>query len=231
MATPRAVARGIAAGQAAGTLAVPLALHVSARIAERDADEFVYDATQLANALRDLVEAVDPDGVQVSDPAVLLTGCRDAEDVVGSEQLGVAVEATRRLRASFRDEVTLVAVLPGPSVLSALAGAGGALDVADVVLALGKEFLGAGADVLLVQDEVEAPGLSPGVSLGTLANVARFHQAVALAHGAPRYGLAGTAVVGLDAPVGVRGVVVTPGALARDTDISVLCDWVAGVHE
>ena len=227
MATPRAVARGIAAGQAAGTLAVPLALHVSARIAERDADEFVYDATQLANALRDLVEAVDPDGVLVSDPAVLLTGCRDAEDVVGSEQLGVAVEATRRLRASFRDEVTLVAVLPGPSVLSALAGAGGALDVADVVLALGKEFLGAGADVLLVQDEVEAPG----VSLGTLANVAHFHQAVALAHGAPRFGLAGTAVVGLDTPVGVRGVVVTPGALARDTDISVLCDWVAGVHE
>ena len=224
MATPRAVARGIAAGQAAGTLAVPLALHVSARIAERDADEFVYDATQLANALRDLVEAVDPDGVQVSDPAVLLTGCRDAEDVVGSEQLGVAVEATRRLRASFRDEVTLVAVLPGPSALSGLAGA---FDAADVVLALGKEFLGAGADVLLVQDEVEAPG----VSLGTLANVAHFHQAVALAHGAPRYGLAGTAVVGLDTPVGVRGVVVTPGALARDTDISVLCDWVAGVHE
>src|SRR5262249_5423544 len=120
MATPRAVGRGIAAGQTAGTLAVPLALHVSARIAERDAAEVVYDPTQLANAARDLVDAVDPDGVQVSDPAVLLTGCRTAEDVVGSGQLEAAVEATRRVRGLFRDDVTLVAVLPGPGALSAL---------------------------------------------------------------------------------------------------------------
>jgi len=97
--TPRAVARSLAAGQPGGTLAVPLALHVSARIAERDAEDFVYDATQLANALRDLIEAVGPDGVPVTDPAVLLVGCASAESTVASDQLKVALEATRRLRA------------------------------------------------------------------------------------------------------------------------------------
>ena len=48
---------------------------MSARIAERDAGDFVCDATQLANALRDLIEAVGPDGVPVTDAAVLLAGC------------------------------------------------------------------------------------------------------------------------------------------------------------
>jgi hypothetical protein len=222
MATPRAMAREIAAGRAAGTLAVPLALHVAARIAERDASEFVYDATQLANALRDLIDAIGPDGVPVCDPGVLLAGCRTAGDVVASGQLKAAVEATRRLRASFGDRIALAAVLPGPAALAVLAEAA----VADIVLALGKEFLAAGADVLLVQDEVEAPGMS----LATLANVARFHQAAALSHAVPRYGLPPTVPVDLHAPVSVRGVAVTPGSLPRDTDISVLCDWVASVR-
>jgi hypothetical protein len=126
------------------------------------------------------------------------------------------VEAARRLRASFGNRIALAAVLPGPGLISAhglSAGAG----AADVVLALGKEFLAAGADVLLVQDETEAPGMS----LATLANVARFHQAAALSHAVARYGLPPTVPVALHAPVSVRGVAVTPGPLPRDTDISV----------
>ena len=147
MSTPRAVARSLAAGQPGGTLAVPLALHVSARIAERDAEDFVYDPTQLANALRDLIEAVGPDGVPVTDPAVLLTGCTSAESVLASSQLKVALEATRLLRASYGDAIALAAVLPGPAALAGQAvpaGAAGAGAVAaGVVVGLGREFLAA----------------------------------------------------------------------------------------
>jgi hypothetical protein len=93
-------------------------------------------------------------------------------------------------------------------------------------LALGKEFLAAGADLLIVEDDDELPG----TALTTLANIARFHQAAALSHGAARYGLPATVSVGLEAPASVPGVVVMPGALARDTDIAVLRDWVAAVR-
>jgi hypothetical protein len=224
-ASRRATARSVAGGQGAGTVAIPLALHVSARIAERDAEDFVYDPTQLANALRDLADAVDPDGVPVCDPQVLLDGCQTAGDVAGSEQLKAAVEVTRRLRATFGEGIALAAVLPGPAAIADRVGATGAA-AAETVLALGKEFLAAGADLLIVEDDDELPG----TALTTLANIARFHQAAALSHGAARYGLPATVPVGLEAPASVPGVVVTPGALARDTDIAVLRDWVAAVR-
>jgi hypothetical protein len=224
-ATRRAAARGVAAGQARGTVAVPLALHVAARIAERDAEDFLYDPTQLANALRDLVDAIDPDGVPVCDPDVLLSECRTVADIAASAQLKAAVEAAGRLRASFRDDIVIVAVLPGPAAGAARTGADGPA-AAEAVLALGQQFLGAGADLLVVHDEAE----SPGISLGTLANVARFHQAVALSHGRERYGLPGTVPVDLHATAPGEGVAVTPGSLARDTDLSVLRDWVAAVR-
>jgi hypothetical protein len=221
---PRSVARGLASGLV-GTLAVPLALHVSARIAERDPEDFLYDPTQLANALRDLIEAVGPDGVPVSDPSVLMDGCRSASDVLASQQLGVALEAGQRLRASYADAIALVAVLPGPAALAARLGA----DRAAVNLALvglGQEFLGAGADVIVVHDDREMPG----VSLTTLSNVAGFHQAVALSHGAERYGLAATTVVCLASPRAATGVVVTEAFLPRDTDIALLSDWITAVR-
>src|SRR5260370_35449588 len=117
MTTPRAVARGLASGLP-GTLAVPLALHVSARIAERDAEDFLYDPTQLANALRDLIEAVGPDGVPVSDPEVLLAGCQSASDVLASHQRGVALQACRRRRAPYAARVRPAPGRPRPAVPS-----------------------------------------------------------------------------------------------------------------
>ncbi len=231
MSTPRSVARALAAGQPGGTLAIPRALHVSARIAERDAGDFVCDATQLANALRDLIEAVGPDGVPVTDAGVLLAG--GARSLLASEQLAAALEATGRLRASYGDAIVLAAVLPGPAVIAAAAGAAGpggpggaGAAGADLVLALGREFLAAGADVLIVHDDEELPG----TSLGTLANIARFHQAPALAHPAGRYGLPAVAACGLRSPAHVPGVAVTTESLARDTDLAVLRDWVTAVR-
>jgi hypothetical protein len=230
MVTRRAAARAVAAGQVTGTAAVPLALHVAARIAERNAEEFAYDPTQLANALRDLIGAIDPDGVPVCDPDVLLRDCRTVADIVASPQLKAAVEAAGRLRASFRDDLAVVAVLPGPATVVRHTGAGEAA-ASDAVLALGKDFLGAGADLLIVHDPVVQDGAEvPVATLTTLANIARFHQAVALTHAQERYGLTATVPVDLHAPVAVHGVAVTPGPLVRDTDIAVLRDWVAAVR-
>ena len=230
MSTPRSVARSLAAGQPGGTLAIPRALHVSARIAERDAEDFVCDATQLANALRDLIEAVGPDGVPVTDAGVLLAGCAGAGSLLASEQLAAALEATGRLRASYGDAIVLAAVLPGPAAIATAAGAAGPAGAgaaaADPVLTLGREFLAAGADVLIVHDEGELAG----TPLGTLANIARFHQALALALPAGRYGLPAVAACGLRSPAHVPGVAVTSESLARDTDLAVLRDWVTAVR-
>jgi len=94
------------------------------------------------------------------------------------------------------------------------------------LVGLGQEFLAAGADVIVVHDEQEMPG----VSLTTLSNVARFHQAVAVSHGAERYGLAATTVVDFDAPRAATGVVLTCAGLPRETDIALLGDWITAVR-
>ena len=93
---------------------------------------------------------------------------------------------------------------------------------AEGVLAVAKEFLSAGADGIVVLGP-------PAGSLSTLANVARFHQAVALgdheSHGLP--------VVRrrpLSDPDAAPGLVLTDVHLARDTDVSVLEDWVIAVR-
>jgi hypothetical protein len=208
---PRQRVRALAQGRGDdGAVAVPLALRLAARIQERDWDDFTRDPTQLANGLRDLVDACGPDGVPVTTPEVLLDG---GTDLLGSEQGVAALEATRRLRASMGDRVALVACLPGPAALP-----GGS----DALLAAGKEFLAAGADVLVVLADHGPP-------LGTLANVARFHQALALgccdAHGLPV-----VARVPLHAPLPTPGVVLTTEDLPRDTDVSVLEDWVDAVR-
>ena len=191
-------------------IAVPLAHRLAARIQERDWAEFTCDPTQLANGLRDLAEAVAPDGLAVCLPDVLLEG---GPDLLGSEQSAAAREATARLRTTFGDRVALLAVLPGPA--EADGGPAG-------VLAAAKEFLAAGADGIVVLGR-------PAGSLSTLANVARFHQAVALgdeaAHGLP--------VVDrrtLAEPAPAVGIVLTDVHLPRETDVSELEDWVAAVR-
>ncbi len=211
LAPPRQRMRALAQRRGDGRgIAVPLAHRLAARIQERTWEEFTCDPTQLANGLRDLADAVLPDGLAVCLPDVHLEGGADA---LGSVQGAAAVEATRRLRASMGDRVALLACLPGPGEVR-----GGA----DGVLAAAKEFLAAGADGIVVLG-------TPAGSLSTLANVARFHQAVALgddgAHGLP--------VVQrrpLDEPTPGDGVVLTDVHLPRETDVSDLEDWVDGVR-
>jgi hypothetical protein len=191
-------------------IAVPLAHRLAARIQERDWEDFTCDPTQLANGLRDLADAVGPDGVAVCLPDVLLEGGRD---LLASEQSAAAREATARLRTTFGDRIALLAVLPGPAEAE-----GGA----EAVLAAAKEFLAAGADGVVVLG-------GPSQSLSTLANVARFHQAVALGD-EPAHGLPLVERRPLADPRPGAGVVLTDVHLPRETDVTELEDWVAAVR-
>jgi len=212
MAPPRQRVQALAQGRPDGHgIAVPLAMQVAARIQERDWEAFTCDPTQLANGLRDLVDACAPDGIPLTMPEVLL----DAADPVGGIEAQTALEATRRLRSSMGDRVALVACLPGPAVLP---------NDGDDVLELGKAFLGAGADAIVV---LEHHGDTSALS--TLANVARFHQAAALGC-CDSHGLPVVERVPLAEPRPATGMVMTPDTLPRDTDVSVLDDWVEAVR-
>jgi hypothetical protein len=94
------------------------------------------------------------------------------------------------------------------------------------VVTMGREFLAAGADVIIVHDHAELAD----VSLATLANIARFHQALAVSSPTGRYGLSAAVPLGLHSPAHVPGVTVTSESLDRDTDIAVLRDWVSAVR-
>lgn len=212
MAPPRQRLQALAQGRPDDqAIAVPLAMQVAARIQERDWEAFTCDPTQLANGLRDLVDACAPDGIPVTMPEVLL----DAADPVGGIEAQTALEATRRLRSSMGERVALVACLPGPAALP---------NGGDDVLELGKAFLGAGADAIVVLEH--HGGTS---ALSTLANVARFYQAAALGC-CDRHGLPVVERVALAEPRPATGMVMTTDTLPRDTDVSVLEDWVEAVR-
>jgi hypothetical protein len=224
MPTPRALARGLAAGQRDGALAVPLALHVAARIQERDPEDFLFDATQLANALRDLADAAQPDGVVVTDDQVLLAEAGSPEALLKGELTACAVEATRRLRSSHGEQLVLMACLPGPVAMRQRFGISPDVS-AETLLELAKQFLGAGTDVLLVVDDE-----GPETALATLANVARFHQALAFARGPVSHGLPVPTARALEEPLAGSGLVITPAQLPRETDIALLREWVDAVR-
>lgn len=125
-----------------------------------------------------------------------------------------ALEATRRLRASMGDRIALVACLPGP----------GQVDRgADDVLDLGKAFLAAGVDVVAVFGDHDGSS-----HLGTLANVARFHQPsrlVAVDQGLPTV----VTEVALADPAPTDGLVVSDD-LPAVVDLPTLSDWITTIH-
>lgn len=199
--SPRTRAQAIALGRGGQhTLAVPLALRLAARIAERPLDEFFTDPTQLANGLRDLVEAVHPDGLVVTLPDVL------ADDT--GPRLECALEATRRLRSTAGDGVALFAVLDGSGA------------VVDVV----RAFLDAGVDGTVLT------GACPPDAARTIGNVSRFHRAIAQAHAVDAHGLPAPSVVPLASPRPAVGLVITDGEVPADTAVPVVEDWLRAVH-
>jgi len=164
----------------APALVCPLVVAQAAEIDARPVPQFLTDPTKLCNGLRMLSEALGTDVIVTADgrPELLTDGV----------QAAAAVEATRRLAASVAD-VALAAALPGP-------GRGGD------PLPLARAFLEAGANLLLLVEERPLPagsGAAWRAAATTVANVARFHQAV------PVVVLAGGAA---DAAAGPRGAVV-----------------------
>ena len=205
--------QGLAQGRGDGAgIAIPLALAPAARIQERDWEDFTEDPTQLANGLRDLLQAVGPDGLVVNDPAILLE--QGANGLLKGFHAQASIEATRRLRASMGDQVALVACLPSPSDVDS----GDLLD-------LGKEFLGAGADILLVLDDRP----EAATALSTLANVARFHQGLVAVTG-DAGGLIRAERFWLADPQPASGLAISADWLPRDTDLSELEEWVDAIR-
>ena len=203
MIPPRARAQAIAARRGGQhTLAVPLAPRLAAKIAERPWDVFLTDPTQLANGLTDLLEAVRPDGLPVTLPSIL------ADDDGGGARRGAALEATRRLRMTVRDEAVLLAVLPaGPGLV-------------DLVTA----FLDAGVDGVVLTGDLDAGDAR------TVGNVTRFHRAMAHVLGTGASGLPGAVAVPLDEPVASTGLVLTEGEVPVDGGITAVQTWLAAVR-
>lgn len=206
-----------------GAVVVPLALAPAARIQEREWEDFTEDPTQLANGLRDLVDAVRPDGVPVTSARLLVE--QAAGSLVPSPHAVAAVEATRRLRQSMDEALVLAAVLPGVATFAAAGIPEPAAQ--EQLLDLGKQLLAAGVDLVVVDDGDAPP---PDVNLSTLGNVARFHQALAVATRPLPGGLPPAARVPFDSPRAVDGVAVTAEELTRDTDLTELMEWMDAVR-
>ena len=226
---PRARARAMAArGGGQHALAVPLALRLAARIQERPLDGYFTEPTQLANGLRDFLQAVAPDGLVLTDPDVLAGDVTAAhrEALPAAPRVSAALEAARRLRGTVGDSAVLVACLPGPAAVAGLRA--GRSDAAEVVQALAKEFLGAGADVILLAEKDGAA--ADEVTLRTIANMARFHRALTYLSGATAACMPAPAVVPLDRPAPAHGLVVTDRDLPPDTSITAVQTWLAGVR-
>lgn len=203
MSSPRARAQAVAAGRGGQhTLAVPLAPRLAARIAERPLAAFFTDPTQLANGLRDLLDAVRPDGLAVTVPDVL------AADT--GPRLDCALEATRRLRATVQDDAVLIAVLAADDARPH--------DPVDIA----RRFLDAGVDGIVLAGTVAA------AAARTIGNVCRFHRAMAHALDGP--GLPRAEVVPLAQPRPAVGLVLTDGEVPADTAVPLVQDWVDAVR-
>jgi hypothetical protein len=218
--TGRTKVQDLAQGRESGGIAVPLALATAARIQERDWADFLEDPTQLANGLRDLHQAVSPDGLAVTQVDVLVE--QSSVGLGAGPHAVAAVEAVRRLRTSLGDLAALVAPVPGPARLAS-SGVGEA-EAAEQVQAFGRELLGAGADVILIIDDVLHGSLS------TLGNIARFHRGVVAFVGEGTGQIVSAQVQSLGSPEAATGLVVTDGDVPRDTDITIIEDWVETVQ-
>jgi hypothetical protein len=171
----------------------PLVLAQAAEIEALPVEQFLTDATKLANGLRALHTAFGTDVIvtaSADDLAAAAAGDLAAAAGAGSPaahpRVAAAVEATRRL-AVTADDAALAVALCGPAGLAAQLGHSpadhAALETCGVVLlALAKAFLEAGANLLLLVEAEPLPAASAGgwrSAVTPLVNVARFHQAAA----------------------------------------------------
>lgn len=213
-------------------LVIPLAFEVAARISARPLAEFRNDATQLANGLGELQQALQADGVVCALASRMewesaASAGLDADHIVAHGAVAASLEACRRLREVHGDNLAVLAGLTGPASLAAQF----AVDVGVACGAFGalvKAFCAAGADVILLLEDAD-PDCSGDAwqdGVKTAANIARFHQASLLAwNGAG--GLAAPHTVALTAPAASGlGIITTAELVPADADIALLRHWV-----
>lgn len=211
---------------------IALAFEVAARISARPLAEFRNDATQLANGLGELQQALQADGVvcalasRMEWESAAGTGL-DVDHIVAHGAVAASLEACRRLREVHGDNLALLAGLTGPATLAAQF----AVDVNAACIAFGalvKAFCAAGADVIVLLEDTDSECSSEAWQDGvkTAANIARFHQASLLAWNGMG-GLAAPYALPLAAPAASGlGIITTAEVVPADADIELLRAWV-----
>ena len=173
-------------GRASPALVCPLVLAQAAEIEALPVEQFLTDATKLANGLRALHTAFGNDVIVTASADDLAAAAAGAGSPAAQPRVAAAVEATRRL-AVTADDAALAVALCGPAGLAAQLGQSPAdhtvLETCSaVLLALAKAFLAAGANLLLLVEAEPLPAASADgwrSAVTPLINVARFHQAAA----------------------------------------------------
>jgi hypothetical protein len=231
MKSARKRAKAIAQGRGRDArLVIPLAFEIAARISARPLDAFRNDPTQLSNALSELNNAINADGIVCAAAGEMeLQSAGDAalnaDHIATNGPVAASLEACRRLRQSAGDEVVLLAGVTGPATL-ARQFPDDTSAVAELFGTLVKRFCEAGADIIFVIDDTEAGNGAWADDLKTAGNIARFHQASLLLWN----GTDAPYKVPLDAPApsGV-GIITTSDLVPGDADIAALKNWVTVV--
>ena len=160
-------------GRASPALVCPLVLVQAAEIEALPVEQFLTDATKLANGLRalhqafgnDVIVTASADDLAAAAAGDLAAAAAGAGSPAAHPRVAAAVEATRRL-AVTADDAALAVALCGPAGLAAQLGQSPAdhavLETCGaVLLALAKAFLEAGANLLLLVEAEPLPRRRP----------------------------------------------------------------------
>ena len=181
-----------------------MATEYTARLAQCTAGELLADPGLFARSFGESVTVLGLEAVLVEiPPACVLPAAAGADPA--ARELAVLREDLHRLRATLRDRVAIVALLPGPLTLAgSLPGAATAESMDDLVAGLirAQEYLGpAGLDALALLErsgvcDQDVPGLADAAA--AFWNVARHYALPSLlvaASGTARLAAAGATAV------------------------------------
>lgn len=181
-----------------------MATEYTARLAQCTTGELLADPGLFVRSFGETVAVLGLDAVLVEIPSACVLPVAGGADPAACE-LAVLREDLYRMRATLRERVAIVALLPGPVTLAgSLPGAATPESTDDLVAGLirAQEFLGpAELDALAL---LERAGVAdqdvPGLADATAAfwNVARYYALPSLliaAHGTPRLASAGPTAV------------------------------------
>ena len=197
-----------------------MATQYTARLAQCDPAELLADAGLFVRSYTESVAVLGLDAILIEVPPALASGLIEVPPALASGDPGASGRAVlrenlHRLRATLRDQIAIVTLLPGPLTLAASLGVPATPDsLDDLVTALIslQEYLGpAELDALALLERVavadpEIPALADATS--AFWNVARYYSLPSLliaAQGPPQL-----------AAVGATAIAAWEGATAAD---------------